>query len=296
MQVHGKRQLAGVAYLPKIDWYEITLLDLDVVLPLSQFKGLLIVYSVTMIGLLLMFNMALRYYVVTPLARLGQAMSAVQAGQVAAAPLLPQGGGEIGRLIQHFVQMQQAVLDARHDLENKVQERTAALEQLTKIDPLTGLLNRRGMLEQLEMRLQSGTARLRRPGILWLDVDYFKEINDQRGHATGDVALKTVAALIQRCVGPEDAVSRWGGDEFLVLLPHADQALLDALGQRLCAEVVACTAVVDGAGQPVPLTASIGGHLQQSGETVDTLLHQGDQALYAAKARGRNNYCPSVLA
>lgn len=295
VQVHGKRQLAGVAYLPEIDWYEITLLDLDVLLPLSQFKGLLIVYSATMIGLLLMFNIALRYYVVTPLARLGQAMSAVQAGQVAAAPLLPQGGGEIGRLIQHFVQMQQAVIDARHDLENKVQERTAALEQLTKIDPLTGLLNRRGMLEQLEIRLQSGTARLRRPGILWLDVDYFKEINDQRGHATGDIALKTVAALIQRCIGPEDAVSRWGGDEFLVLLPHADQALLDALGQRLCAEVAACTVVVDSADQPVPLRVSIGGHLQQPGETVDTLLHQGDQALYAAKARGRNNYFPSVL-
>lgn len=296
VQVHGQRQLAGVAYLPEIDWYEITLLDLDVLLPLSQFKGLLIVYGLTMIGLLLLFNVALRYYVVTPLARLGQCMSAVQAGQVAAVPLLTQGRGEMGRLIQHFVQMQQAVIDARHDLENKVHERTAALEQLTKIDPLTGLLNRRGMLEQLEARLQSNTTRLRRPGILWLDVDYFKEINDQRGHATGDLALKTVATLIQHCVGTEDAVSRWGGDEFLVLLPHADQALLDALGQRLCADVAACTTVVDGLGQPVPLTASIGGHLQQPGDTVDTLLHQGDQALYAAKARGRNNYCPSVMA
>ncbi|MFC4789581.1 diguanylate cyclase domain-containing protein [Giesbergeria sinuosa] len=295
VQVHGKRHLAGVAYLPEIDWYEITLLDLDVLLPLSQFKGLLLVYGLTMIGLLLMFNMALRYYVVTPLARLGQGMSAVQAGQAVTAPLLSHGGGEIGQLIQHFVQMQQAVADARHDLENKVQERTAALEQLTKIDPLTGLLNRRGMLEQLEARLQSSTLHVRRPGILWLDVDYFKEINDARGHATGDLALRTVAVLIQRCVGPEDAVSRWGGDEFLVLLPHADQATLNALGQRLCAEVAACATVVDGAGQPVPLTASIGGHLQQPGETVDTLLHQGDQALYAAKARGRNNYCPSVV-
>ncbi len=296
VQVHGKRHLAGVAYLPEIDWYEITLLDLDVLLPLSQFKGLLIVYGVTMIGLLLMFNLALRYYVVTPLARLAQAMSAMQAGQATGAPLLPRASGEIGHLIQHFVQMQHAVLDARHGLENKVQQRTAALEQLTKIDPLTGLLNRRGMLEQLEARLQRNYPGPRKPGILWLDVDYFKEINDQCGHATGDVALKCVAALIQHCVGPDDAVSRWGGDEFLVLLPHADQATLDALGQRLCTEMAACTTVLDGAGQTVRLTASIGGHLQQPGETVDALLHQGDQALYAAKARGRNNYCPSSVA
>lgn len=295
VQVDGKRHLAGVAYLPEIDWYEITLMDLDLLLPLSQFTGLLIVYGMTMIGLLLMFNIALRYYVVTPLARLEQGISAVQAGKVAATHLPPQATGEIGHLIAHFVQMQQAVTDARQHLEYKVQERTAALELLTKIDPLTGLLNRRGMLEQLELRLsQASVSRSRRPGILWLDVDYFKEINDVRGHATGDVAIKTVAALIQGCVAHDDAVSRWGGDEFLVLLPHADQATLDALGQRLCTEMAACTLVLDSDGQHVPLTASIGGHLQQPDDTVDTLLHQGDQALYRAKARGRNNYCPST--
>ncbi len=295
VQVDGKRHLAGVAYLPEIDWYEITLMDLDVLLPLSQFKGLLGVYGLTMIGLLLMFNIALRYYVVTPLARLEQEIAAVQTGKVDTPPLLPQATGEIGHLIAHFVQMQQAVTDARQNLESKVQERTAALDRLTKIDPLTGLLNRRGMLEQLELRLlQASVSRFRRPGILWLDVDYFKEINDVRGHATGDAALKTVAALIQRCVGCDGAVSRWGGDEFLVLLPHADQATLDALGQRLCTEMAACTLALDSDGQPVPLTASIGGHLQLPDETVDTLLHQGDQALYRAKARGRNNYYPSA--
>jgi len=290
----GKRHLAGVTYLPEIDWYEITLLDLDVLLPFSEFTGLMAVYALTLISLLVLFNLVLRHYVVTPLEKLDQAMSLVESGQNSVPALDKLGTGEINHLMQRFVTMAHAVSQARRDLETKVQERTAALEKLTRIDPMTELLNRRGMLARLEAELQRSRRESGQLGILWLDVDRFKDVNDQFGHAAGDEAIKTIAQLISQTVRTYDAVSRWGGDEFLVLLPRVSQSTLDMLGERLRAEVEKCTAVTNESGEVIRLSVSVGGHLQQADDTIDTMLQRGDQALFAAKTQQRNHYQSSV--
>lgn len=290
----GKRHLAGVTYLPEIDWYEITLLDLDVLLPFSEFTGLMAVYALTLISLLVLFNLVLRHYVVTPLEKLDQAMSLVESGQDSVPALDKLGTGEINHLMQRFVTMAHAVSQARRDLETKVQERTAALEKLTRIDPMTELLNRRGMLARLEAELQRSRRESGQLGILWLDVDRFKDVNDQFGHAAGDQAIKTIAQLISQTVRTYDAVSRWGGDEFLVLLPRVSQSTLDMLGERLRAEVEKCTAVTSESGEVIRLSVSVGGHLQQADDTIDTMLQRGDQALFAAKTQQRNHYQSSV--
>ena len=295
VQVEGKRHLAGIAYLPEIDWFEITLMDLDVILPVSQFTGLMLVYGLTLVGLLLLFHLALRQYVVHPLSRLDQAITALEAGQTAPSLDDRGAGGEIHRLMRRFQAMAQHVTEARRDLEAKVQERTMALERLTQIDPLTDLLNRRGMLSRMDEEMHRSQREGGALGILWIDIDHFKDINDQHGHGVGDQVIRAITAVVQRSVRPYDAVARWGGDEFLVLLPQITGAALDDLGARLCAAVEVCDEVRTPSGDaPLAFTVSIGGHLQQPGETLADMLQQGDKALYRAKAGQRNRYVASV--
>ncbi|MET0551589.1 MAG: GGDEF domain-containing protein, partial [Vicinamibacteria bacterium] len=159
------------------------------------------------------------------------------------------------------------------------------LSRLASRDGLTGLLNRTGMKERIaaEMRRQA-----RRPSplsLLVLDVDRMKFINDQQGHGAGDAALRHVAAAIAKNVRAVDAVSRWGGDEFLVLAPQT--ALQDAavLASRICA-----AAAEPAAGAP-PVSVSIGIASVPPADpdpSLDDLLRAADDALYEAKRAGGN--------
>lgn len=290
VEMKGKRYLAGMAYLPEIDWYEITLLDLEVLLPFSEFAGIVVVYLLTLAGVLLLFNLALQRYVLRPLNVLDAAMASVEAGQAAPPPLGALGTGEIRGLMQRFNRMASAVTESRRDLESKVQERTLALDRLTKTDPLTDILNRRGMTERMDAQLQHCVAGPTRMGILWLDVDHFKTINDLHGHAVGDEVLVTIARLIQEELPAGGAASRWGGDEFLVMLAGASTESLDQVGESLRHAVARCQAVRNALGLPVPLSVSIGGYLCEPGDDLNAVLIKGDDALYSAKAAGRNTY------
>src|SRR5690606_23677471 len=125
---------------------------------------------------------------------------------------------------------------------------------------------------------------------LWLDLDHFKQINDQFGHASGDQALHLTARLVREHIRPYDSAARWGGDEFLILLQHCDQMLLDQLGERLRATVEQTQQ--ENALLP-PLTLSAGSCLARPEQTLEQILACADQALYRAKAEGRNRYCRS---
>lgn len=288
VEIDGRRHIAGLTYLPEIDWHEITLLDLDVLLPFSQFTGILIVYLLTLVGTLLLFNLALRRFVLAPLRQIDAGMAAVESGADVPSSLKEAGNDEMGRLMQRFGKMAESVAISRRDLEFKVQERTIALERLTKIDTLTELLNRRGVSERIEIELKRTARGCDRLGILWIDLDHFKEINDRHGHAAGDQALIAVARIINAIIRPYDLAARWGGDEFLVMLCPTDEQVLLSIGERLRLAIAACHSVVAGDGSSVPLSVSIGGHLAQPEEDLNSVLSQGDRALYAAKAAGRN--------
>lgn len=290
VSVNGRRHLAGVTYLPEIGWYEITLLDLDILLPFSQFSGILLVYAATLLGAFLLLNLFLNHQVLNPLSQLDRAMTRVESGADVSDNLGDLGSGEIRHLLQRFMHMAKAVMESRHGLEAKIQERTLALERLTKIDPLTELLNRRGMTERIEAELPRVQRESGHVGLLWLDVDWFKQINDQHGHAVGDQALRLIADIIRETLRPYDVASRWGGDEFLVLVQPADSGTLNNIGTRLCRKIAENRQLVSQDGEPLPLSASIGGHLSHQDEPLDSLLQQADQALYAAKAAGRNCY------
>lgn len=287
VEVHGKSYLVGVAFLPEIGWYEITMLDLSVVLPLSSFSGILAVYGLTMLAALLLFNLVLSHMVLRPMGQLEQAIQKVQGGQFLPDTLPVGGKDEIGRLMSHFKDMAETVWLTHNELEDKVMQRTEALERLTHTDPLTELLNRRGMAERIEAARSHSQRSNSHYGLLLLDVDYFKSINDQHGHAVGDQALVLIAELIRAIIRPYDSAARWGGDEFLVLVKDCDEHALAQLGERICTAVSQTHSLTGLKGPVVGLSASIGAALVGT-EDIESALFKADQALYVAKNAGRN--------
>ena len=287
VEMKGKPFLAGMAYLPEIGWYEITLLDLDVVFPLASFSSILLVYGLTLLAALLLFNLLVGRLVLQPMAQLERAIGKVQSGQFSPDSLPSGGKDELGRLMDHFKQMAGNVWQSRSELEDKVKERTEALERLTRTDPLTELLNRRGMTERIDAAVGRDRRESSPFGLLLLDVDYFKKINDQHGHSVGDRALVLLAELIRSVTRPYDSAARWGGDEFLILVLDCDGATLRGLGERICTLIAETRRLTDHEGKPVSISVSIGGVLV-SGDDVEGMISKADQGLYAAKDAGRN--------
>ena len=159
------------------------------------------------------------------------------------------------------------------------------LHRLSLRDPLTGVLNRRG----LNMQLMREAVRLRRYreayAVLVADVDHFKALNDRHGHAAGDAALVALAEVLRRSARNIDQVARIGGEEFCLLLPHTDRAGALAMAERV-------REAVQAAPWPhldQPLTVSVGVALgDQANELPDAVLKRADVALYGAKGQGRN--------
>jgi diguanylate cyclase (GGDEF)-like protein len=163
----------------------------------------------------------------------------------------------------------------------------ADLRHRSRHDGLTGLLNRRTMEETLLAQVQ----RSRRTGepftVLMLDLDHFKAINDRHGHAAGDRALKHTAAALKAELREVDALGRFGGEEFLVLMPGATAEAATPVAERLRAALVADAPRIDGA--PLFLSASIGvAQWRGPAEEPSRLLMRADAALYRAKMRGRD--------
>ena len=175
----------------------------------------------------------------------------------------------------------------------KLQQQREALAQALEVnrelatrDELTGLINRRAMLDLMALEHRR-SLRSGRPLLLaQLDIDHFKPINDQHGHATGDRALQAFAGTVRASVRDTDALARWGGEEFVLMLTDtsADHArkLLERIRQAVQALEIAHSA------GSLQLTVSIGLAQHLPGETVEHTLERADQALYRAKALGRN--------
>lgn len=287
LHIDGITHLAGVMYLPEIDWFVMTLFDLDTLLPLSTFRELFLLAALVLIVTLVIFHIVLNRYVLNPLALLEHAIVQLRDTQPNTPDLPQHKRGEVGRLLKHFQAMAEETVQARTELEDKVRERTEALERLSQTDSLTGLLNRRGMQQRLEAEYDRLQREQQTFGLLWLDLDHFKRINDEHGHACGDQALHLTARLIREHIRPYDSAARWGGDEFLILLQNCDQALLDQLGERLRTTVEQTRQ--DHSLLP-PLTLSAGGCIALPEQTLEQILACADQALYQAKAAGRNRY------
>jgi two-component system cell cycle response regulator len=161
-------------------------------------------------------------------------------------------------------------------------ERERGLEELAFSDELTRLYNRRFLTRQLSALIRSATRHERAISVVLVDIDRFKAINDTYGHARGDAVLTRVAARLQRCLREEDYAGRWGGEEFLILLPDDGEAGAQVAAEKLRAAV---------GNRPVaglPVTVSAGCATWLPGESIDDVLRRADGALYDAKRAGRD--------
>ncbi len=165
-------------------------------------------------------------------------------------------------------------------------ERARQLEQAALTDVLTGIANRRCLEQALESRFSEFTRLNVRFGVVLLDVDRFKTFNDQHGHAVGDEVLKTVASTLSLCCRPYDVAGRWGGEEFLVLVGHADSSSLQQVAERLRLLVAASGVKV--ASDVLSVTVSAGATLVRPDDDAERILERADSLLYASKQGGRN--------
>lgn len=181
----------------------------------------------------------------------------------------------------HTCRMLLATLERVTGLVLQKQRAAERLRHAATHDPLTGLANRARFMEQLEDAL-AGDARGPLVGVLYVDLDDFKPVNDRLGHGAGDQVLCEVARRLQRSVREGDLVARLGGDEFTVVCAGVgDPAVLSAVAERLTAEVRRPIAVGD---EQVQLSASVGVALAPPGDcSIDVLLEAADAALYSAK-------------
>jgi diguanylate cyclase (GGDEF)-like protein len=189
------------------------------------------------------------------------------------------------KLIQTFA-THAAVVMERNALYNQTEE----LKKLSITDHLTGLLNRRYLHERLEEELARTKRYERHLSLLMVDLDGFKYYNDTYGHLNGDKILKTVADAITKSVRIMDVVSRYGGDEFMIILPETDLALAINIAERLRNDI-AKTVLPTGEPSGVPrfITTSVGiVCYPEHGTTSEHLLEHVDTALYRAKGRGKN--------
>ena len=179
-------------------------------------------------------------------------------------------------------------------MQAQIMDLNSELNKRAETDPLTGLYNRGGLYPQMSALMEQLALGQSRFGLLLLDLDYFKEVNDQFGHLHGDQLLIAVADILRAVCPASHICARWGGEEFLVLMPDCCDDSLFALAGNLMQAIRRIRLPGD---DNRYLTASIGAYFCRETETLDESIRKADLAMYKAKAQGRNQlvvYSPEL--
>jgi diguanylate cyclase (GGDEF)-like protein/PAS domain S-box-containing protein len=166
-------------------------------------------------------------------------------------------------------------------------QRVDELHRLAYLDALTGVGNRRYAEVELTSRLAELNRRNFSFGLLFVDIDHFKRVNDTHGHEVGDAVLKTVANTLRHGVRTDDFVGRWGGEELVVFAGHPQTGALQVISNRFRLLIEASTTTIPEG--HLSVTVSIGGAVARVDDTPETLVARADKLMYQAKALGRNS-------
>ena len=207
---------------------------------------------------------------------------------------------ELNAVLKRPVGIRTAALDLLDCLEEKLRGEGVAQEsqheslvQMAFVDYLTGLPNFRSLSERFESEIKRATRYGRLLSLIMFDLDGFKEINDHFGHLAGNAALKHAAGLLRSFVRETDFAGRYGGDEFMVLLPETPKHIAERLAAEIQALIGATPLRVEG--RTLPLTVSLGmASFPRDARTAESLMAEADSAMYNAKRAGRNRVCVSV--
>ncbi|WP_338516772.1 GGDEF domain-containing protein [Alteromonas gracilis] len=184
---------------------------------------------------------------------------------------------------EELEQLRAELEETNRSLEEKVKERTMQLEQQANTDAVTGVASRFCIMETLNHNCRLFDRYGRGFSILMIDVDHFKEVNDTHGHQAGDEVLSIMAECVSNNIRLVDAIGRYGGEEFLVILPETPQNIAIDIAERIRKGVEMLSLPSE-----IQITCSVGVSTMRKGMKDDGLINQADLALYTAKRSGRN--------
>ena len=248
--------------------------------------GLIVVALLLIIGMIA-YLMGLT--IVRPLNRLASGADQVAVGNLEVdLPLTSRG--EVGHLTELFNYMVKSLRQGRAELasiNDTLKIKNKELQELSITDGLTGLYNRKHLMETLTSEV-ARAQRQRHPfSVMMIDIDHFKMYNDTFGHLAGDELLRNIAAIFRESIRTVDYAARYGGEEFMIMLPeHGSDAAME-VAERIVAKVAS---QISGSETDLgPVTLSIGlAVFPENGDTPEALVTRADAALYQAKRRGRN--------
>lgn len=244
----------------------------------------------------LLFGLILHRSIIKPILQLNQAANKVSQGDLTVRVNI-QRNDELGRMAQQFNRMTATIQHNMESLKKNMQEIKQAkhqIEQMAMTDELTRLYNRHHLFEQLRKHLSLAERYEKNIGLILLDFDFFKRINDGYGHQAGDTVLKEIARIILQTSRQSDLVARYGGEEIIIVCPLINLQQTLSAGQRIRQAIQKATIQLDES-QSVRVTVSIGiaefqALRQKSGHipSPEELIEAADSALYRAKKNGRN--------
>lgn len=169
----------------------------------------------------------------------------------------------------------------------KTERRIRKLQQTALLDPLTAIGNRRHLESRLKMSMVDFKENKIPFGLLFCDIDHFKDLNDKHGHSMGDKVLRMVAQTLRANLRDTDTMGRWGGEEFLVILQNIGSDSLLTIGSKLL-NLVRRSHLTLPDKKTISATVSIGSTLVRESDTIDTVVDRADRLMYQSKANGRN--------
>lgn len=285
MRMGGREVLVGVGYLDRLDWYNVTVMDVDQIIDRSLFVPIGALLAGLMLAVTLAVCVLFRRVVLDRLARVEARITAVGAGRYTDG-VVDNGNDEIGRMSQAFDAMAKAVESHTVELERQVDARTAELRRLADRDQMTGIPNRRGFIAAFEA-IRAAAQPETRMALLLIDIDDFKTINDSFGHFIGDRVVIEIAQRLDGLLRNADVCGRWGGDELILLVGDIRDHEVGAVAEAVRLALIARSIDI-GDGRVVRPRLSIGACLVEAADSVAQAADKADSALYRAKASGRN--------
>ncbi|MBF0282049.1 MAG: diguanylate cyclase [Zetaproteobacteria bacterium] len=308
VEVEGSSHWIAVGLLPTLRLYVLTTLDQQSLIGNEQFFPVMKIILVLMLAVALILVWVVEALLMNRLRGLYNGIASTDESGVMVKPVVMGGRDELGVVIKAFVDMTQRLHGHAEVLQSKVDERTQQLaarlvevESLQKNlrdqairDSLTGLYNRRYFDETVSREIVRSDRGNESLSLLMLDVDHFKSINDRFGHAAGDHALQQIAYLLEDYTRRTDIVFRWGGEEFVVVMPTTGREGAFKLAESLRAAVEQLSLSFNEDAWQMTLSVGVAVY-PLDGVSVDELLLIADNHLYQAKEGGRNRVEPSSL-
>jgi len=281
----------GLAYVPELKWFIAAKINLNQLVLGDNLTSLVTLLAGAMVLIALALFFTLSRIILRRLILLDRAvMDFSKNGEASVSNTLDQvSDDELGRLNRNFASLTRQVESHTKNLEGLVASRTNELEKLAQTDPLTGAFNRRAFKEKFDLEIERSVRYGSVLTVLILDIDWFKKCNDDYGHAAGDQVLIEISSLLQATLRDTDILARFGGEEFVILLPETPLNPGTTMAQRLCHAIQKHQIQLTDS-HHISVTASFGVTSNEKDTTLssDVLLKVADDLLYQAKASGRN--------